>query len=85
MHITFYYYEECMSHAEALQRLRQAMAEEGIDAPIELIKVKTWEQATALRFIGSPTILVNGQDIQPPPPDAHYALTRRPMVPKGHN
>jgi hypothetical protein len=77
MHITFYYYEECMSHAEALQRLRQAIAEEGVDAPIELIKVETWEQATALRFIGSPTILVNGHDIQPPPPDAHYALTCR--------
>jgi hypothetical protein len=77
MAITFLYWEECMSHEEALQRLRQVMAEEGIQAPIEMVKVETWEQAEELRFIGSPTILVNGQDIQPPPVDAQYALTCR--------
>ena len=77
MQITFLYWEECMSHEEALQRLRQVMAEKGIQAPIEMVKVETWEQAETLRFIGSPTILVNGRDIQPPPPDACYALTCR--------
>jgi hypothetical protein len=40
-----------MSHAEALQRLHQAIVEEGVNAPIELVKVETWERATALRFI----------------------------------
>jgi hypothetical protein len=77
MAITFLYWEECMSHEEALQRLRQVMAEEGIRVPIELVKVETWEQAEELRFIGSPTILVNGKDVQPPPIDAQYALTCR--------
>jgi MarR-like DNA-binding transcriptional regulator SgrR of sgrS sRNA len=77
MAITFLYWEECMSHEEALQRLRQVMAEEGIQVPIEMVKVETWEQAEGLRSIGSPTILVNGQDIQPPPVDAQYALTCR--------
>ena len=62
---------------EALQRLRQVMAEKGIQVPIEMVKVETWEQAETLWFIGSPTILVNGRDIQPPPPDAYYALTCR--------
>jgi hypothetical protein len=75
MQITFLYWEECMSHEQALQRLRQVMAEKDVQASIEMVKVETWEQAEALRFIGSPTILVNGRDIQPPPPDAYYALT----------
>jgi hypothetical protein len=77
MDITFLYWEDCLSHAEALLRLRQVLAEEGIEVPVRLIKVETWEQAEQFRFIGSPTILVNGKDIQPPPPGAYYALTCR--------
>jgi hypothetical protein len=77
MDITFLYWEDCLSHEEALQRLHQVMAEEGIQAPVRLVNVETWEQAEQLQFIGSPTILVNGKDIQPPPRGAYYALTCR--------
>lgn len=77
MDITFLYWEECMSHEEALRRLRQVMAEEGILAPIKMVKVETWAQAEQLQFIGSPTIIVNGKDIQPPPPSASSVLTCR--------
>lgn len=77
MEITFLYWEECMSHEEALQRVRQVMAEEGVQVPVNLVKVETWGQAEQLQFIGSPTILVNGKDIQPPAPGAYYALTCR--------
>ncbi len=77
MKIRFLYYEECPSHDVALERLRQVLAEEGIEAEIEVIKVETQEQAEDLHFIGSPTILIEGQDIDPPPPNAHYALTCR--------
>jgi hypothetical protein len=77
MRITFLYYEDCPSHDVALDRLRQVMAEEDILTEIEIIKVETDEQAQRLRFIGSPTIRVDGQDINPPPLDAYYALTCR--------
>jgi len=75
--ICFLYYEDCPSHEQALARLRQVMAEEGVQEEIEIIKVETEEQAQALQFIGSPTIRVDGRDIDPPPPDAYYALTCR--------
>lgn len=77
MHIQFLYYEDCPSHEAGLQRLREAMAAEGIQAPIEIIKVETEAQAEALRFIGSPTILINGADIVPVDGEAHYRLTCR--------
>jgi hypothetical protein len=77
MDIRFMYWEECLSHEEALQRLRHVMAAEGIETPVNIVKVETWEQAEQWQFIGSPTILVNGKDIQPPPPGAYYALTCR--------
>jgi hypothetical protein len=75
--ITFLYYEECPSHDVALGRLRQVMSEEGVQAEIEIIKVETDEEAQRLHFVGSPTILINGRDIDPPPPDTYYALTCR--------
>lgn len=74
--ITFLYYEDCPSHDAALERLRQVMAEEGLDTEIEIVKVETDEQAQRLHFVGSPTILIDGRDIDPPP-DAYYALTCR--------
>ena len=75
--IDFLYYEDCPSHAAALGRLRQVMEEEGIQAEVEITKVETDEQAQAWRFVGSPTLRINGQDIDPPPADAYYALTCR--------
>jgi hypothetical protein len=45
MDITFLYWEDCLSHEGALQRVRHVMAEEGIQAPVHLVHVETWEQA----------------------------------------
>lgn len=76
MKVTFLYYEDCPSHQAALDRLRQVMAERGVTADVEIIKVETEEQARQLRFVGSPTIRINGEDIDPPG-DSHYALSCR--------
>ena len=76
MKIRFLYFEDCMSHDEALQRLDNCIKAEGIDAEIEIVKVETAEEAEKLHFTGSPTILVNGNDIDLPL-DSHYALTCR--------
>jgi len=77
LHVSFLYFEDCPSHERALERLRQVVAEEVIAAEIEIVKVETDVQAEHLRFVGSPTILVEGQDIDPPPPDLQFALTCR--------
>ena len=77
MEIEFLYYEDCPSHELARERLEQVMAEEGIQASITVIKVETEDQAERLRFPGSPTILVDGRDIDPPPSGVVYALTCR--------
>ncbi len=65
MGIRFLYTEECQSHDEALRRLRQVLDDEGIKAEIELVRVETFEEAKKLRYSGSPTILINGKDIDP--------------------
>jgi hypothetical protein len=74
--VSFLYYEDCPSYDLALERLREVMDEESIPGDVEIIKVETEEQARELRFIGSPTIRVDGQDIDPPR-HSTYALTCR--------
>jgi hypothetical protein len=74
--VSFLYYEDCPSHDLALERLREVMAEEDIPGELEVIKVETEDQARQLDFVGSPTIRVDGQDIDPPS-DPRYGLTCR--------
>jgi hypothetical protein len=64
--IEFFYWEECPSHERTLAILREVMVEEGITAPINVIEVKTEDEARRYRFYGSPTIHINGHDIVPP-------------------
>lgn len=66
MHIEFLYWEGCPSHEEALARLRTVLREEGVDVPIDVIHVATDAEASARRFLGSPSIRIDGRDIQPP-------------------
>lgn len=47
------------------------MEEEGLDpASVELRQVDSEDAAAAERFVGSPTIRVNGADVQDPGPEA---------------
>lgn len=63
--IEFLWYEDCPSHDDAFQLLQDVLADLDVDAHIERIKVETQEQAQELRFPGSPTIRINGVDIDP--------------------
>ena len=76
MKIRFLYYEDCPSHDEALRRLNKCVEAEGIGADIEIVKVESAEEAEKLQFTGSPTIIVDGLDIDPPV-SPHYALSCR--------
>ncbi len=77
MDIHFLYFEDCPSHPAALERLQQVLAEEGVTDDIRITKVETEAQAQQWRFVGSPTIQIEGEDIVPPPGDAPAMLTCR--------
>jgi hypothetical protein len=71
------YWEGCPSHPQALAQLREAMAELGLDpGAIDVRHVDTDERAEAEGFVGSPTIRVDGVDVQDPGDDP-TALTCR--------
>ena len=75
--IEFLYEPECSSGDVSLSRLRELASEEGHDGTIEVVEVATDESAIALRFPGSPTIRVDGFDIDPGEGSVRYALTCR--------
>lgn len=68
--IDFLYSEDCPSHERALDLLKQVVRDEDVRARIRIHRIKTDDEAAELRFPGSPTIRVNGADIDPVPPDA---------------
>lgn len=65
--IEFLWWAECPSWERALAMLRAELERAGVaEAELEVTEIKDEEQARALRFPGSPTIRVNGEDIQDP-------------------
>jgi hypothetical protein len=61
--IELLYWAECPSYSEARSDLESVLGEHGFETPIEMREVSTWEEAEALRFPGSPTIRVDGRDV----------------------
>jgi hypothetical protein len=67
MDVEFLYWDGCPSHPQALAELRGAMSELALDpSTIVVREIATEQQANRERFVGSPTIRVDGADIQPP-------------------
>ncbi len=67
MLVELLFWEGCPSHPKALADLRAAMADIALDpGTVVLREVRTQEEAARERFVGSPTIRIDGLDIQPP-------------------
>ena len=65
--VQFLWWEGCPSHERALAELRAAMTEVGLEPDsVEVHHVGTEADAESAVFVGSPTIRVDGHDIQPP-------------------
>jgi hypothetical protein len=75
--VEFLYWDACPSHEEALARLRQALCDEGLDVAIDVVRVETQADAERLAFPGSPTIRINGEDLQPEGAQPRGVLTCR--------
>lgn len=66
MEVEVLYFDGCPSFRRMLPRLRFLVTEAGGDPQlITLRAVETMEAAVELRFLGSPTVLVDGEDVDP--------------------
>jgi hypothetical protein len=59
------YVDDCPHYQELLGRLRRILDDHGIDAELVTTRVHTDEGAHRQRFLGSPTVRVNGRDVEP--------------------
>lgn len=56
---------DCPSHAPLERMVRDLLAELAPAASFSTILVESADQARELRFPGSPTLRINGQDLEP--------------------
>jgi len=59
------YFEGCPNHEPTLSLVRQVVADLAFDAQVEPVRVKDAEDAKRLRFLCSPSVQVNGVDVEP--------------------
>jgi hypothetical protein len=65
MTIQVLYFEGCPNHAPTVALVKQVVATLGMEVQIEEVEVASPEEAVFKRFLGSPSVLVNGVDIDP--------------------
>jgi len=83
MKIQLLYFDGCPSWETALDNLKAACALDGLMWPIELIEMRDDNDAAARRFLGSPSIVVSGQNLWPEPRQAYYMSCRMYGTPEG--
>ncbi|MGZ4906515.1 MAG: DF family (seleno)protein [Halobacteriota archaeon] len=58
------YHGNCSHYPQAIERIKQVLTEEGIDAEINEIQITSEEEAQKYDFSGSPTIRIDGEDLE---------------------
>jgi hypothetical protein len=74
MRVELLYFDGCPTYRTTEKTLLAVLARGGSETVVELMVVNTDEEAQRLRFPGSPTIRVDGEDLFPGPGRAGYAL-----------
>lgn len=64
MNVELLYFDGCPSYESLLPELRGILQREGIETDVELHRVETQEEAVRLGFLGSPTVRVDGGDVE---------------------
>jgi hypothetical protein len=75
--VELFFWEGCPSYPEAQTLLQDVLEERGLADPIRMREVRTDEEARELRFPGSPTIRIDGRDIDPAGAESPASLSCR--------
>ena len=65
MKIEVLYFDGCPSHERLMPRLRDILGQAGIDTTVDLVHIDSLEAAGRQRFLGSPTVRIDGVDVDP--------------------
>ena len=65
VHIEILSFDGCPNRKRAVELVQRLVLETSVNARVDVIDVTDEETARARRFLGSPTILVAGHDVEP--------------------
>lgn len=65
MKIEVLYFDGCPNHEALLGHLGKLLLSEGIEPELELVRIEDAETAERERFLGSPTLRIDGKDVDP--------------------
>ena len=65
MTVEVFYIDSCPNHQPTVDRVNEVLEEMGLTANVMEIRVADSGSAVATRFLGSPTVHVNGNDVEP--------------------
>jgi hypothetical protein len=65
MKVEILYFSGCPNHVPAVDCVREMLAQEGTSAEMVEVEAKDAAAAQEVDFLGSPSIRVDGQDVEP--------------------
>ena len=65
LQIEVLYFENCPNHLPTVERINAVLREEGWRADVQEVPVSDLQTAQRVNFLGSPTVRVDGIDIEP--------------------
>ena len=74
MVVELLYFADCPSWERALENLEKAMRLEGVSVPVQRVLVPSVEDAERYRFLGSPTVRIDGVDLEGPDADERPSM-----------
>jgi hypothetical protein len=70
LNVVVLYNEGCPATSKTVELIEECIYELGLHVELRKVLVKTREEAKEKRFLGSPTVQINGIDIDPTARDA---------------
>ncbi len=72
MTIEFLYFDGCPSYIKALANLKEVIAEENLKTELIITQINNPDEAENNKFFGSPSIRINGKDLEGREEDASF-------------
>lgn len=66
MNVQLFYLDRCPFYGRALENLQEALRLEQVAADVDMVQVADDADAHTKRFVGSPTVRIDGVDVEGP-------------------
>lgn len=81
MKVEVLFFKGCPNHLPTVERVRETLNRMGLQEDVREIEVGSQDKAEATAFLGSPSVRINGVDIEPSARDARaFGLTCRTYI-----